>query len=70
MRHKELVAKLLAAVKADLTIIAHEDEKTAMRAGGFWRWAGRTAYNEIMARREEFVSYSQALLFLPDYSMP
>lgn len=70
IERKELVAKLVAAIKADLTIIRQEDEETEMRAEGFWRWAGRTAYYEIMARREEFVSYSRPALPTPNYSMP
>lgn len=50
---KDLVAKLVAAIKCDLAIITQEDEETELRREGFWRWAGKTAYQEIMKRREE-----------------
>ncbi|PVH83570.1 hypothetical protein DL98DRAFT_412795 [Cadophora sp. DSE1049] len=49
---KDLVAKLVAAVKEDIEIITREDRETEMRAEGFWRWAGRTAYNTILQTRE------------------
>lgn len=50
---KDLVAKLVAAVKSDLAILAQEDTESDMRAGGFWRWAGKSAWAAIMKRREE-----------------
>jgi len=49
---KDLVAKLVAAVKEDIEIITREDRETEMRAEGFWRWAGKTAYNTILQTRE------------------
>jgi hypothetical protein len=45
---KELVAKLVVAVKNDLSIIKQEDEETVMRQEGFLRWAGKAAYQAIM----------------------
>jgi hypothetical protein len=48
---KELVAKLVAAVKNDLSIIKQEDQETAMRQEGFLRWAGKAAYQAIMDTR-------------------
>ena len=49
---KELVSKLIAAVKNDLVILAQEDAETETRAEGFWRWAGKSAWEAIMERRE------------------
>ena len=51
MARKELVAKLVAAVKNDLSIIKQEDQETAMRQEGFLRWAGKAAYQAIMDTR-------------------
>lgn len=51
---RELVAKLVAAVKEDLEIIEREESESAMREQGFWRWAGRNAFNAIMRTREDF----------------
>ncbi|TVY45998.1 hypothetical protein LOCC1_G003030 [Lachnellula occidentalis] len=51
---KELVAKLVAAIKEDMHIIFREEEETAMREDGFWRWAGKTAYDYIKKTREDF----------------
>jgi hypothetical protein len=53
MARKELVAKLVAAVRSDLAILAQEDAESDIRAEGFWRWAGKSAWAEIMRRREE-----------------
>jgi len=50
---KELVAKLVAAVKEDIEIIEREEAESAMREEGFWRWAGRTAYRAILQTRQE-----------------
>jgi hypothetical protein len=50
---RDLVAKIIAAVKEDLDIIAREDAETAMREEGFWRWAGRGPYDAILRTREE-----------------
>ncbi|KAG4428483.1 hypothetical protein IFR05_016036 [Cadophora sp. M221] len=49
---KDLVAKLVAAVKEDINIITREDKEVELRAEGFWRWAGRTVYNTILKTRE------------------
>ncbi|TVY33784.1 hypothetical protein LSUB1_G006398 [Lachnellula subtilissima] len=51
---KDLVTKLVAAVKEDINIIFREEEETAMREEGFWRWAGKTAYDYIKNTRENF----------------
>jgi hypothetical protein len=50
---KGLIAKLLAAVKEDVNIIEREEQETAMREEGFWRWAGRGAHYNILQIREE-----------------
>ncbi|KAL2066366.1 hypothetical protein VTL71DRAFT_2437 [Oculimacula yallundae] len=49
---KDLVTKLVAAVKEDINIITREDKETEMRAEGFWRWAGKAAYENILKTRE------------------
>ncbi|KAM3065748.1 hypothetical protein ACMFMF_010678 [Clarireedia jacksonii] len=51
---KELVSKLAAAIKHDLEIMRREEEETVMREAGFWRWAGRAAFRNIMNYREKF----------------
>lgn len=50
---KELVTKLVAAVKEDIEIIEREEEETLMREEGFWRWAGKAAYHAILQTRQE-----------------
>lgn len=50
---KELVTKLVAAVKEDIEILEREEEESEMREEGFWRWAGRTAYLAIMQTRQD-----------------
>jgi hypothetical protein len=50
---KELVIKLVAAVKEDIEIIEREEEETLMREEGFWRWAGKAAYHAILQTRQE-----------------
>jgi hypothetical protein len=50
---KDLITKLLAAVKEDVDIIEREEQETAMREAGFWRWAGRGAHYNILQIREE-----------------
>jgi len=50
---KDLIVKLVAAVKEDIDIISREEEETKMREEGFWRWAGRAAYHAIMETRKE-----------------
>ncbi|KAG9235814.1 hypothetical protein BJ875DRAFT_421251 [Amylocarpus encephaloides] len=49
---KELIAKLVAAVKEDLEIMEREDRETALREEGFRRWAGKTALHHMNATRE------------------
>lgn len=49
---KELVAKLIAAIKEDMDVITREENETEMRAEGFWRWAGKTAFQNIMRTRD------------------
>lgn len=48
---KDLVAKLVAAVKEDIEIITREDKETEMREAGFWRWAGKTAWHVMKETR-------------------
>lgn len=48
---KELVAKLVSAVKNDIAIVIQESVETEMRREGFLRWAGRSAWDEIMKTR-------------------
>ena len=50
---KELIAKLVAAVKEDIETIEREDTETSMREEGFWRWAGKTAYHAILQTRQD-----------------
>jgi hypothetical protein len=50
---KDLITKLVAAVKEDIEIIEREEEESAMREEGFWRWAGKTAYHAILQTRQE-----------------
>ncbi|KAH6676691.1 hypothetical protein B0J14DRAFT_537397 [Halenospora varia] len=49
---KDLVLKLIDAVKEDIGVIEREDEESAMREEGFWRWAGKTAYHHMAMVRE------------------
>ncbi len=48
---KELITKLMVAVKEDIDIIEREDAETNRRAEGFRRWAGRAAYATILETR-------------------
>jgi hypothetical protein len=50
---KDLVTKLIAAVKEDIEIIEREEQESAIREEGFWRWAGKTAYYAILKTRQE-----------------
>jgi hypothetical protein len=50
---KDLITKLLVAVKEDVNTIEREERETAMREEGFWRWAGREAHYNILQIREE-----------------
>ncbi|PQE03845.1 SAM-dependent methyltransferase -type protein [Rutstroemia sp. NJR-2017a BBW] len=49
-----LVCKLAAAIKDDLEVVTKEQEEAAMREEGFWRWAGRGAYENMMDYHEIF----------------
>ncbi|KAH8678978.1 hypothetical protein BGZ60DRAFT_428788 [Tricladium varicosporioides] len=49
---KDLVLKLIDAVSEDIGVIEREDEESAMRKEGFWRWAGKTAYHHMSLVRE------------------
>ena len=49
---KDLVTKLVAAVKDDLQVIAQETTEAELREEGFWRWAGKTAWYNIMDLRK------------------
>ena len=49
---KDLVTKLVAAVREDLQIISQETMEAQLREQGFWRWAGKTAWHNIMAVRQ------------------
>jgi len=51
---KDLVVRLVSAIKEDLDIIRREEHESAIREEGFWRWAGKGAYYQIMWTREEF----------------
>ncbi|KAF7947813.1 hypothetical protein EAE96_008891 [Botrytis aclada] len=51
---KELIEKLITAIQTDLKIIQKEEEEAAMREEGFWRWAGRNAYRNILEYRKMF----------------
>lgn len=48
---KDLIVKLIAAVREDLEIIYREDLETGMREEGFWRWAGKTAMHVMKETR-------------------
>jgi len=49
---RDIVAKLVAAVKEDLETIEREDKECALREEGFWRWAGKPVYYAIQRHRE------------------
>ncbi|PQE10304.1 zinc finger ring fyve phd-type protein [Rutstroemia sp. NJR-2017a WRK4] len=51
---RELVAELAEAIKKDLEVVAKEQEEAAMHEEGFWRWAGRGAYENMMEYHERF----------------
>ncbi|RMZ08247.1 hypothetical protein D0860_04755 [Hortaea werneckii] len=46
---QNLVQEIRDAVRDDLTRVAKEDEQTAMRKAGFWRWASRKTYDRHVA---------------------
>jgi len=47
------VKRLLEAVKNDLEICDREKIEKGIREEGFWRWAGRNAWNNMQLVREE-----------------
>lgn len=51
---KELIGKLIIAVKNDLQVIKREEEEAVIREEGFWRWAGRNAFRNILEYRKTF----------------
>jgi len=51
---KDLSIKLVAAIKEDLDIVEREEEESALRREGFWRWAGKTTYQYIARVRKDF----------------
>ncbi|CAD6448574.1 6488ab51-7959-4435-beb4-c9f449663e35-CDS [Sclerotinia trifoliorum] len=51
---KELIEKLIIAVKNDLQVIRREEEEAVIREEGFWRWAGRNAFRNILEYRKTF----------------
>lgn len=51
---KDLVRKLIVAIENDLQVIRREEEEAAIREEGFWRWAGRSAYRNILEYRKTF----------------
>jgi hypothetical protein len=50
---RELIRKLIAQIKEDLSIQAQEQAEAKIRGDGFWLWAGRGAYHTIMKNRED-----------------
>jgi hypothetical protein len=53
-KRRELVAELAEAITNDLEVVAREQKEAAMREEGFWRWAGRGAYENMMEYHERF----------------
>ncbi|TGO65795.1 hypothetical protein BCON_0001g01130 [Botryotinia convoluta] len=51
---KELIGKLIAAIQNDLHVIRREEEEAIIREEGFWRWAGRNAFRNILEYRKIF----------------
>lgn len=51
---KELIRKLIAAIQNDLDVIRKEEEEAVIREEGFWRWAGRNAFRNILEYRKMF----------------
>ncbi|RDL30731.1 uncharacterized protein BP5553_10076 [Venustampulla echinocandica] len=54
---KELVDKLIAAIKEDLEVLRKEEEEKVVRERGFWTWAGKPAY-ELMAETREEIDWA------------
>ena len=49
---QNLVREIRDAVRDDLTRVAKEDEQTAIRKAGFWRWASRKTYDRHVANEK------------------
>ena len=53
LARKDLVSKLIAAVKDDLQVIEQESIEANIREEGFWRWAGKSAWHNMIAVRQK-----------------
>ncbi|KAA8570897.1 hypothetical protein EYC84_000284 [Monilinia fructicola] len=51
---KDLMGKLIIAIQNDLQVIRREEEEAIIREEGFWRWAGRNAFRNILEYRKTF----------------
>ncbi|KAB8297898.1 hypothetical protein EYC80_001684 [Monilinia laxa] len=51
---KDLTGKLIIAIQNDLQVIRREEEEAIIREEGFWRWAGRNAFRNILEYRKTF----------------
>ncbi|KAI6862633.1 hypothetical protein KC323_g5395 [Hortaea werneckii] len=49
---QNLVREIRDAVRDDLTRVAKEDEQTAIRKAGFWRWASKKTYDRHVANEK------------------
>jgi hypothetical protein len=49
---KDLMRKLIAQLKEDISIQTQERAEAQTRADGFWNWAGKSAYHIIMENRK------------------
>ncbi|KAI7156105.1 hypothetical protein KC349_g6499 [Hortaea werneckii] len=47
---QNLIREIRDAVRDDLTRVAKEDEQTAIRKAGFWRWASKKTYERHVAK--------------------
>ncbi|KAI7552360.1 hypothetical protein KC331_g1939 [Hortaea werneckii] len=49
---QNLIREIRDAVRDDLTRVAKEDEQTAIRKAGFWRWASKKTYDRHVANEK------------------
>ncbi|KAI7212314.1 hypothetical protein KC333_g7184 [Hortaea werneckii] len=49
---QNLIREIRDAVRDDLTRVAKEDEQTAIRKAGFWRWASKKTYERHVANEK------------------
>ncbi|RMZ02140.1 hypothetical protein D0862_06127 [Hortaea werneckii] len=49
---QNLVREIRDAVRDDITRVAKEDEQTAIRKAGFWRWASKKTYDRHIANEK------------------